>query len=95
MVTEMERSVHGTWQRGDAALLEAVGALMVLYGLLGVLGYVPFREINTRGFTKLQEKVPAFRGMSEGKFHRIQSWCMLVVGIHVLLAGVLLLILAP
>ena len=95
MVTGMERSVHETWQQGGATLLAAAGALIVVYGLLGVLGYMPFRAIQRRGLTKLHEKVPAFRGMSAEKIHTIQSWCLLIVGIHVLLMGVLLLIRAP
>jgi hypothetical protein len=95
MVTGMESSNHETWQQASAILLAVVGASIVVYGLLGVLGYMPFRQINMRGLTKLHEKVPAFRGMPEEKIHTIQSWGMLIVGIHVLLIGVLLLIRAP
>ena len=60
------------WTQLDAASVIAMGTLVALFGLSGVLGYLPFRTLNSRNLAKLRERVPLFRTWTDEKYFAVQ-----------------------
>jgi len=80
------------WAQRDSATLAVFGIVIAIYGLFGVLGYVPFRTLNSRNLVRLRERVPLFRSCTDKKFFTVQSWLWVLLGLHIILLGVVLLV---